>query len=300
MFTLPKGNALMTEDVTMSADDVQTMVDNLQTDAFTGYVRLNMGDCSGYAFYTQGSPTRAFEQMTNGDTRVRSFQRLFGGARNQAQVRVSSYILSSKLVSILASAFAYKSLYKDYQVKRKELKKVLTNLEHDEFSGVLQCETPDGRVSVLLDKGEPVHDQFAHHYGQILCGREAITNLFEYVHSNGSTIQVYAEKAKEIENQKKKIDAQIERLQPLVVKQTSGVFANKETATIDEEIVVKEWGIDPKATFWVLLERADGHSEQVKARSGRKKGNSIEIHQALIKTLQLRDGEEVQAGPVTD
>jgi hypothetical protein len=85
-----------------------------------------------------------------------------------------------------------------------------------------------------------------------------------------------------------------------VVKQTSGVFANKETATIDEEIVVKEWGIDPKATFWVLLERADGHSEQVKARSGRKKGNSIEIHQALIKTLQLRDGEEVQAGPVTD
>ena len=149
MLSLPKGNALMTEDVDMAADDVQIMVENLLTDAFTGYVRLNLGDCKSYAFYTLGDPTRAFERFSNGETKVRSFTRLFNNARNASQLKVSSYILSAKLVSILSSAFAFKSLYQDYQVKRKEapLKKVLTNLEHDEFSGVLQCETPDGEVN---------------------------------------------------------------------------------------------------------------------------------------------------------
>ena len=291
----------MIEDVPLMSDDVDVMVNNLMADSFTGYVRLALDHAESYVFYNQGNPIRSVEQGRGGESpKVMRSDKVFQNVRNQGQVPTSSYVLSPRLVQVISSFFAFKPLYRDYQVKRKELKKVLTNLEHDEFSGILQFDTQDGRVSILLDRGEPVHDQFARNYGQIICGREDITGLFEHVHANGSTIQVYAEKANEIENKKRKVDEDLERMKDLVVKPATGFMAAKDALKLDEDFV-REWGFDPKSGFLVNIETSTGQRfENVKAQAARKKGTHCEVGQNLLKQFGLRENDIIFVSPAGD
>ena len=288
----------MIEDVPLFAEDVDIMIQNLMADAFTGYIKVNLDDSEGFLFYVEGQAIRALQQMKQGETKVHRPERIQGMVQRLGQVPTSSFILSPRLCSVLSTSFTFKPLYKDYQVKRKELKKVLTNLEHDEFSGVLQFDTQDGRVSVILERGEPIHDQFAHHYGQILCGREAITGLFEYVHANGSTIQVYAEKANEIESKRRRTDEELNKLKQVFVKSPGGLFGvAKDAVRVDEEYV-REWGLDLKANFFVILETMDGRRyEGIKAQSAKKKGETLEVGATVMKNCGLQDGQEILVFP---
>lgn len=289
----------MLEDVPLTFDDISIMLTNLEADAFTGYVRMDLGGSDGYIYYSHGSMVRAIEIIRGGEMKVRPLPRLLNMVKQAGSAPTSSYVMSGKIVNVLSSSFAFKPLYMDYQVKRKELKKVLTNLEHDEFSGVLQFEGPDGRVSVLLDRGEPVHDQFAHHYGQVLCGRDAINGLFDYVHQNGSTIQVYAEKANEIDAKRRAVEEELEKIRQLIIKQESGMFRAQDVVRVAEEIV-REWGLDVKATFNVLIETPSGEIHKFKCQGAKKLGAYAGIHQNLLKTVGVKDGDLVNVSPAGD
>ena len=288
----------MIENTALYYQDVDTMIQNLMADAFTGFVKVDLEDSDGFLFYVEGQAIRGIQQTRQGECKVHRPERLLGVVQALSQVPTSSYILSPRLCNVLANSFTFKPLYKDYTVKRKELKKVLTNLEHDEFSGILQFDTQEGRVSVLLEHGEPVHDQFAHHYGQILCGRDAITGLFEWVHANGSTIQVYAEKANEIENKRRRIDEDLAKLKQVIVKAASGLFGvAKEAIRVDEE-AAREWGLDLKSNFLVVIETMDGRRhEGIKAQSSKRKGETIEVGAIVMKQCGLQDGQSVLVFP---
>ncbi len=289
----------MLEDVPLTFDDISIMLTNLEADAFTGYVRMDLSGSDGYIYYSHGSMVRAIEIIRGGEMKVRPLPRLLNMVKQAGSAPTSSYVMSGKIVNVLSSSFAFKPLYMDYQVKRKELKKVLTNLEHDEFSGVLQFEGPDGRVSVLLDRGEPVHDQFAHHYGQVLCGRDAINGLFDYVHQNGSTIQVYAEKANEIDAKRRAVEEELEKIRQLIIKQETGMFRAQDVVRVAEEIV-REWGLDVKATFNVLIETPSGDIHKFKCQGAKKLGAYAGIHANLLKTVGVKDGDLVNVSPAGD
>lgn len=289
----------MPEGVFLTGSDLRTMVDNLCADGFSGYVKFELSPGKhAYVFVSNGDQVRAFEMIeARGEVKVAKPDRLINMAGNGGRVAAFSYILSSRLTSVLGYSFAYKSLYRDYQVRKKELKKVLDNLEHDSHSGFVQFDLPEGRAIVVLDKGEPVHDQLISQYGEILCGREVITNLFGHVHSQGATVHVYAEKSHELEARGRRADEELEKMVNLTVKPIGGFLASKDTVKLDLDYA-RSWGYNGKSTFQLAIEDQDGRLLGVyKAQGASKKQMYLEIPQKIITELGLLDSQEVTVYP---
>ncbi|MBI3925904.1 MAG: hypothetical protein HY319_10225 [Armatimonadetes bacterium] len=273
------------------------MLSNLEQDAFTGYVSLKMEGGDGFVFFSRGTVVRAVETQ-NSEFKVRMLPRILNKVKQVSEVATSSYVLSSNIVEVLSALFAFKPLYIDYQVKRKELKKVLTNLEHDEMSGVLEVrEAEQSLVYLLLERGNLVTDRFTSSYGDIVCGTEEVSSLLDHIHKNGAMIQVYAEKAHEIENKKRMIEEDLEKIRQLIVKSESGMFRDKETIKVAEEIV-REWGLDVKSTFRVEVETGSGDLYSYKCQGARKLGGYASLHTMMLNSMGVKDGDLVNVRPL--
>lgn len=292
----------MPEGVLLTGSDLRTMVDNLCADGFSGYVKFDLvPGKQAYVFVANGDQVRAFElNEARGDMRIQKPEKLInmaGAAGNR--VAASSFILSAKLARTLGSSFAYKSLYRDYHIRKKELKKVLDNLEHDSHSGFVQFDMPEGRAVVVLERGEPVHDQFISQYGEILCGRDVISSLFSHVHANGATVHVYAEKSNELEARNRRADEDLDKMINLTVKSVSGMFAGgKDILKLDLELA-RSWGINGKNTvFELAIEDMEGKLLGVrKAQGVAKKNLALEMHKNVLTELGLSDTQEVTVYP---
>lgn len=292
----------MPEGVLLTGSDLRTMVDNLCADGFSGYVKFEVSPGKhAYVFVANGDQVRAFEMVENrGEVKVAKPERLMNMAGGAGRVPAYSYVLSSRLASVLGQAFAFKPLYRDYTVRKKELKKVLDNLEHDSHSGFVQFDLPDGRAMVVLDKGEPIHDQLITQYGEVLCGREVITNLFGYVHAQGATVHVYAEKSHELVSRNRRADDDLDKMIDLRVKSTSGLLSSKDTVKLDLEYA-RSWGFNGKTTFQLAIEDQDGRVLGVyKAQGASKKQMFLEIPQKICSELGLQDSQEVTVYPHGD
>lgn len=293
----------MPEGVLLTGSDLRTMVDNLCADGFSGYVKFELSQGKhAYVFVANGDQVRAFEMVeSRGDVKVAKPERLMNMAGSGGgKVSAWSYILSSRLASVLGQSFAFKPLYRDYQVKRKELKKVLDNMTHDNHSGFLQFDLADGRAVVVLDKGEPVHDQFISQYGEVLCGRDVITNLFDYVYAQGAVVHVFAEKQNELEARNRRANDDLDKMIQLSVKPVGGMFASKDTVNIDLEYA-RGWGYNGKNVFQVAVEDVDGRLLGVyKAKGVSKKNLTIEIPQKIVTDLGLIESQEVTVYPYGD
>ncbi|HXE71569.1 MAG TPA: hypothetical protein VNO81_02825 [Candidatus Nitrosotenuis sp.] len=292
---VPKGNPLI-EEVPLPLSDINVMLTNLETDSFTGYVQLDLTGTDGMIFFSHGSMLRAVEvDHSSGSASVVLLPRMLGRVKGR-DVSTSSYVLSSQIVGVLSGIFAFQPLYLDYEVKRKELKKVLTNLEEGEFSGIMKMATRDGTSFLLLDRGELVIDRFIRQYGQILCGTDAVSKLLDYVHKHGATINVYAEKAEEIENRRRATEEDLEKIKQLIAKIDQGLFRAGDVVKVDEYIV-REWGIDLKATFNVELETPDGSIYEYKCQAAKKLGGYAGLTQAMLKKMNLREGDLLSVRP---
>jgi hypothetical protein len=252
-----------------------------------------------YVFVANGDQVRAFEvNEARGDFKVAKPDRLINMAGNSGKVKACSYILSSRLAAILGQCFAFKPLYRDYQVRKKELKKVLDNMTHDSHSGFLQFEVNNNRAVVVLERGEPIHDQFISQYGEVLCGREVITNLFDYVYSQGALVHVFAEKHNELEARNRRVDEDLDRQISLTVKSAGGGLfgGGKDVIKLDLEYA-KSWGFN-KTPFQLAVEDADGRVlGNFKAQGAAKKSVTIEIPAKLLSEMGLSDGQEVTVYP---
>jgi hypothetical protein len=294
----------MPEGVLLTGSDLKTMVDNLCTDGFSGYVKFELVPGKhAYVFIANGDQVRAFE-MTDSRAEFKAHKpdRLINMAGGTGgKIPAYSYILSGRLATVLGQSFAFKALYRDYQVRKKELKKVLDNLEHDSHSGFVQFDLPDGRAVVILDKGEPVHDQFISQYGEVLCGRDVITNLFGYVHNQGATVHVYAEKSGELDNRNRRTNEDLEKMIQLTVKGASGWgLGSKDTVKLDLEWA-RGWGYNGKSTFRIAIEDMEGRRVATcKAQGASKKNMSLEIPTKMLSELGLSDSQEVTVYPDGD
>ena len=293
---VPKGNILI-EDETLPYSDINTMLTYLVEDGFTGYVKLDLQDSSGLVFYSEGNLVRAMEvDPASGSASVHLLPRLLNRIKNR-DLAVSSYVASGPIVNVLGGLFAFQPLYLDYEVKRRELKKVLTNLETGEYSGIIKMASREGTHFLLMNRGELVTDRFSREYGQVLCGTDAVSELLDYVHKNGATLNVYAEKATEIENRRRQKEEELEKIKQLIARQDGTFFRAGDIVKVDEYIV-REWGLDAKTTFNVELETSDGDLYEYKCQAARKMGGYAGLAPAMIKKMGIKEGDLITIRPV--
>ncbi len=289
---VPRGNPLF-EKETLPYSDINILMNNLEQQGFTGFVRLDMG-MEDYFFYSHGQFLRALEienQVVRVFTRARILNRI------KSEVPTSVYVLSSQLVNVLSLAFAFQPLYRNVDVKKKELKKIRDNMEADEHSGVLELTARDGTQFLVVDRGKIVFNNFARMYGQILCSPDDVTRFLENVGKYGAQLNVYAEKAPEIELRRRDIEEELERVKVLLAKTAGGFFQKDDVVSVDEYIV-REWGIRGGTQFQVEMETPDGSLIVSKCATQKKLGGYVAIPAKLMKKLGLRDSDPLSVRPV--
>lgn len=295
---MPAGNPLL-ETMTLPVQDVETMLENLLADRFAGFVQLRLSaGANGYFMLRDGNILRALESTSRGQLVARLPARIYGLMHQRPSVEVTVYVLSETMVSIYCSAFAFGTVIPDKRIERKELKRVLSNLEDKSQTGFMRVIGPDGMVYLLVDEGVIVTERFAESYGDIVCGPAQVSAVLDHVHENGSRILIRAEEAAEIARKTDSVNEDLGRIRQLTLKKASALFRSAEEVKLSEE-VLKDWGLDAKSQFEVELETADGRMHKYKCRSGSSRlGNRVEVHSNMLKDMGVAEGDLVNIRPI--
>lgn len=290
---LPKGNPLI-EKITLPFPDVNVMINNLEQQGFTGFVKLELYKVDGVIFFSHGTIVRAME-IDESNTKVQPLARLLNRVKKK-EVSTSTYIFSPRIVGVLSLLFSFQPLYLDYEVKQKELKKVMSTLEADNYTGLIEVITRDGTSFLLIDQGELVTDNFAKEFGTIVCGTESVSKFLDFVSRDGAIINIFAEKQDEIDSKRKLLEEELEKIKQLIVKEEKGFFKDGNTFWVDEYIV-QEWGIRNPRNLQVELETPEGVVHIVKGSVGKKLGGYISATIGYLKKLKLKEGDLVSVKP---
>ncbi|MBM3466041.1 MAG: hypothetical protein FJX76_28465 [Armatimonadetes bacterium] len=292
---IPRGNVLF-EKESLAFPDINVLLSNLEQQGFTGYIRLDLFGPEGYLFYSHGQFLRAVE-VDSSMARVHAQARLLNKVKTR-EVPTSVYVMASQMVNVLSLAFAFQPLYLNVEVKKKELKKIRDAMESESQTGIMELHRRDGTQYLLVDQGRIVFNTFARYYGQVMCGIEEVSKYLEVINKEGAQVNIFAEKAAEIENKRRDIEEELERIKPLIAKSEGGFFTKDDVVRVDD-YVVREWGgVKGNAPFIVEMETPDGTLVQSKCTAAKKLGGYVSMSTKLMKKLKLRDGDLVSVRPV--
>jgi len=296
ILVLPRGNALF-EKVRLTYPDVNLLLTNLEAEGFTGIVKFELAKNNGVIYYIQGQAIRAME-MDESNVKVMPKARIIKKMKKQ-DVETSVYIFSPRLISVLALSFAFQPIYLDYEVKEKELKKVMDMLAKDNHTGILEVMSKDGTSYLLIDRGEIVTDSFASEYGQIIAGTNSVSKFLDFISREGATINAYGEKQEEIENQLAIIQDDLSKIKPLIVREEKGfaIFKSGDVFWIEEHLL-QEWGYRNVKSINLEIETPDGAIHLVKGQSAKRMGGYISSTGSNLKKFGLKEQDMVNVKPI--
>lgn len=291
---IPRGNVFF-ENQSLPYDDINTLYGNLEQQGFTGFVKIDNSPVEDYLFFSHGQFIRALEredQQYKVLTRARVLNKI------KSDVPTSVYVLDSSMSNVLSYSFSFQQLYRNVEVRKKEFKKIRDQLETDEHTGILTLNGRDhGSYVLLCDRGRIVYNNLVAHFGQIMCGVDEVNRFLESISKAGAQLNVYAEKAVEIEAKKREAEERLERVKALLAKTQTGLFVKEDVVSVDEALV-REWGVRAGSSFGVELELADGTLVTVKCQTAKKLGAYVAIPAKLMKRIGLRDGDPLSVQPI--
>lgn len=292
---LPKGNPLI-EDITLNYTDINVLIGNLEQEGFSGYITFDYGEGLGVFFFLHGGLVNTLEKVTAPEEKYAAcvVAKFFNRIRKK-ETKVSVYVLTPNICSVLSNVHLFKPVYKDYEAGKKEMMLLCNEIEEKSYTGFLSA-LGDGGVSyILFEKGKFIIDNFAIEVGQILCSSEKIHVFLDKI-SAGGRVYFYAEAQEVIENKKKEIQNRLNKIKQLIIKGETRFLGKANVARIDEYIV-KEWATKTPV-FMIDLETNDGKKYTLEATQGKKMGGYVGLASSFIKKMGLREGDLVNVNPV--
>ncbi len=293
---LPRGNALLKE-TPLLLEDLKLKLANLQHHGFNGYVKADTGDTAYCAFLKEGIVKSVIE-ISGRNFSLISELLLYHRLR-KASLNLSSFVLSPDLVDVLSNWFAFQEKYANYQVRKKEFRKLLSSLDSDKLTGVVEIQGNEKKDSVyfLLSQGHIVTDNFLDAYGQIITGPEKVSDIIEKLSSEGGIINSYGEKFELIDRKGKQMVEELSRYRELTatIESTALRLGGGNVVRVDET-VLREWsryGTVQKVEIIV------GQSAPVSYKVTGKKGlgNRISFVSSIQKKLGVNKDELVLVRP---
>jgi hypothetical protein len=294
---VPRGNVLLKPTI-LNPEDLKLKISNLQHNSFNGYVKVEKETGSHYYIFLLEGLIRSIVEFSG---KTASFiTDLIFYHRVQAPSKVSSYVLAPELVSVLSGAHAFQEKYLSYQVRKKEFRKVLSTLDSERTTGMLEIvlSSPDDSLYLVFNQGRVVTDNFLDIYGQIVTGPAKVSELIESFSDQGGVVNIYGEKLEEIERRQKAVeeDLRLYRQMEVVIESGGLRLGGGNTVRVDESIL-KEWGsrgVVQKVEVYV-----DEAKFEVCKVSGKKGlGNKIAILPGVQKKLGIVKDDFVLVKPI--
>ena len=293
---LPIGNPLF-ERRNLNIIDVQILRDNLEKDKFSGYIALWESDqkMKGCFFFCDGMIKNSVEFDDSGNIKLIKNPRLL----NKMKIRnyaVSVYVLSARIVEVLAGSYLYESLYKDYDIRKKEIKNFLSSIELDGVSGFAVFYNQGIARELIFSHGKIVTDNFMEEYGKIICQSERIDLFISEMMNTGARLNFFGEKEDNLSDKETLAIKQLDFEKELIVKKMGGLGIANDVIKVDE-MFYKQWDIKPSTKNSVDLETPDGNVHVVKCSSGKNLAGNAMLPDPLIKKLSITEGSVIYIKP---
>ncbi|MBN9416260.1 hypothetical protein ABS71_15825 [bacterium SCN 62-11] len=277
---LPKGTTFMPEGLLVSGPDLQNMLENLQQDHFSGYLRVDFSNAKkGFIFLSRGQMLRAFE-WTPESTKLYTPERLLAKAGDGAAT--SSYVLTAEMSETLATSFGLES---------KPASNWRESIQQGRQTGFVEFSQPFAGA-VLYRRGEPIQESMTGRYGEVICGREGLGQLLK----EGTPSLVFAGDPAELDEKFRKAHQDLEAMREAKLKSVSGFFATKDALKVEAEWI-SGWGVNPKG-FSLVVETPEGKRlGSFKAITGCKKPGVVEIPLKILQEWGASEDQDVMVYP---
>jgi len=189
---LPKGE-MVHENLRTSFVDLNSFLQTLKEDNFTGYVQVSFWDYEGILFLEAGEIVNAFEEAQGrrrgGEEAVENIIRM----SKQKDGRINVYRLAPEMVTILASTSMKEATYKDLSTEFTSLDKLMEKLNKESHSGYIDIMLSDGKGGgiIVFQEGEVVEAVMSDEKSGGVYGKDMLNKIIDDVQERGATFNVY-------------------------------------------------------------------------------------------------------------
>jgi hypothetical protein len=189
---LPKGG-MVHENLRTAFVDLNSFLQTLKEDNFTGYIQVSFWDYEGILFLEAGEIVNAFEEAQGrrrgGEEAVENIVRM----SKQKDGRINVYSLAPEMVTILASTSMKEATYKDLSTEFTSLDKLIEKLNKESHSGYIDITLNDkkGGGIIVFQEGEIVEAVMSDEKSGGVYGKDMLNKIIDDVQKKGATFNVY-------------------------------------------------------------------------------------------------------------
>lgn len=293
---LPRGNVLL-KPTALELEELRIKLTNLQHHEFNGYMVANRAGSSFYVFLRQGKIESVVEFSNEAGVLISEI--LLYHRLCKSESSIASYVLAPDLVDILSKSYAFQEMHRNFPLSQKDLSKLLSSLETDKVTGMLELQDSSGGDSkyLLFREGVIATDGFQDFYGQILTAPAKISEVLESFSMQGGVISFFGETPKRIISKEKEMTETLSQYKELTVSVDSSgfLFGGSNLVRVDEALL-REWS-QTNAIQRVEIFFGAGVSEIFKVNTKKGFGNKISVSSAVQKKFGLSKDESVLVKP---
>lgn len=186
MIALPHGKVVYS-DLRISAVRMDKFLKSLQSENFTGYLRLETPDLTGVIFYDTGKiiAVKTFPEVSDPLVSIMEVSSRSDGT-------ISVYAFSPEIINILAAAVAGKEVFSGVPFEIVDVEKLFSWLIRRKFSGVLLIRSEEDEVnfSVFFFEGTPL-EYIYESIDATIKGEKAMDKIKELQSLSDSVIALY-------------------------------------------------------------------------------------------------------------
>ncbi len=189
---LPKAD-MVHENLRTAFVDLNSFLQTLKDDNFTGYLQVSFWDYEGILFLEAGEIVNAFEEAqgrrSGGEEAVENIIRM----SKQKDGRINVYRLTPEMVTILASTSMKEATYKDLSTEFTSLDKLIEKLKKENHSGYIDITLNDkkGGGIIVFQEGDIVEGIMEDEKSGGVYGKDMLNKIIDDVQKKGATFNVY-------------------------------------------------------------------------------------------------------------
>ena len=189
---LPKGDVAY-ENLRTAFVDLNSFLQTLKEDNFTGYLQISLWDYEGILFLEAGEIVNAIEEAQGKRKGGEEAMENIILMSKQKDGRINVYRLVPEMVTILASTTMKEATYKDLSTEFTSLDRLLEKLSKENHSGYIDIVLNDnkGKAIILFQEGAIVEAVMSDEKSGGVAGKDIVSKIMEDVQKTGATFNVY-------------------------------------------------------------------------------------------------------------
>lgn len=188
---IPKGRVVY-ENLNTSFTNLNELLSELQSERFTGYMRVRYWDYEAVLYFDGGKIINGFEEK--GEERIIGADAVSGLVEKvqEKDGAISVYQMPAETITLLASAIHGEVVHKDLSSEFTNLSRLIEKLRRESLTGYIEVDIHDvdGSGMIFIQAGDPLTSVISIN-GETVAGSDVLQRILQTASDHDATFNVY-------------------------------------------------------------------------------------------------------------